>query len=64
MFNIKNEKTMKKTYSNPETKVVLIAARKFLCESTTLTSKGNYGSGSGITLGSRRGSFDDYDDEE
>ena len=52
---------MKKTYSNPDLKIVKINTRPML----TSTSLGIGASGSANDAEARRGSFfDDYDDEE
>ena len=48
---------MKKTYINPTLEVVKINTNNQLLAGSVMESKGNYGDGSGITLGSRE--FDD-----
>ena len=53
-----------KKYINPETKIVKIAAMQLLAGSEQMGVKGNYGSGEGITLGSRRSNSSWDDDEE
>ncbi len=50
---------MKKTYINPNIEIVKIASRAQMLAGSTLESKGNYGDGTGITLG---GHDDDGDD--
>ena len=51
---------MKKTYSNPDMKIVKINTRPML----TPTSVGIGANGSANDAEARRGSFFDYDDEE
>ena len=52
---------MKKTYINPAIEVVKVQIHQMLATSV-IETKGNYGDGSGITLGGRNMDFDD--DEE
>ena len=56
---------MKKEYINPKVEIVKIAAIQILAGSETIPVKDeSYGDGSGITLGSREGGFDVFDDED
>ena len=57
---------MKKAYISPKTIEIKMQTMQMLAGSATLTNNGDYGTGEGITLGSRRGggSFFDDDDEE
>ena len=48
---------MKKTYINPTLEVVEIHTNNQLLAGSVMESKGNFGDGTGITLGSRE--FDD-----
>lgn len=50
---------MKKTYINPTLEVVKINTNNQLLAGSVMQSKGNFGDGTGITLGSRE--FDDDD---
>ena len=50
---------MKKTYSNPTLRVVKMKTATVICASEL-----GLKSGAATEWGSRRGSFDDYDDEE
>ena len=51
---------MKKTYINPKLSVLkIVAAHQILAGSETLETKGDYGDGTGITLGARDFDFDD-----
>ena len=52
---------MKKTYINPTMDVVKVHGQQLLAGSETLSTKGNYGDGTGITLGGRESDFDDED---
>ena len=53
---------MKKTYINPAMEIVKVQSLQLLAGSETLSTKGNYGDGNGITLSGRQSDFDD--DEE
>lgn len=53
---------MKKIYFKPKTVLVKVAAFQLMADSETIETKGNYGTGEGITLGSRDGDGD-WDDE-
>ncbi len=55
---------MKKTYLNPELIVVKIQTMQMLAVSEILQAQGNYGDGSGLTLGARKVDFDDSDWED
>ena len=51
---------MKKTYLSPNIVVVKLSSMHLLSASNeTIYTKGNYGDGSGITLGGRSSDFDD-----
>ena len=53
---------MKKTYINPNMEVVKIASRMQMLAGSgeeTMGNKGDYGTGSGITLGGRQMDFDE-----
>lgn len=55
---------MKKEYNKPQIKVVQVSS--VLLQNASIYTKGNYGDGSGVTLGSRGGDsfFDDDDWDE
>lgn len=56
---------MKKEYISPKVEIVKIAAIQILAGSEPIPVKEeNYNDGSGITLGSREGGFDVFDDED
>ena len=67
MFNIKiKEKIyMKKTYINPTLKVVKTKGARLLAGSGNqlMGMRGDYKSGT-VTMGSRRSSFSDWDEDE
>ncbi len=54
---------MKKIYVNPKIVVVRVQPMRMFATSEVINQKGNYDTGSGITLGAREDFFDDYDDE-
>ena len=49
---------MKKTYKNPEMEIVKIQNNVQLLAGSDIEAKGDYGDGSGITLGGRDDDFD------
>lgn len=63
MFNIKTKKTMKKTYINPDLKIVMINAHPMLAPASS-ESLGIGASGSANNAEARRGGFFYDDDEE
>ena len=42
---------MKKTYKNPEIEVIKLKMHQHLLDSSNMGAKGDYGDGTGITLG-------------
>lgn len=55
---------MKKTYIIPQIAVVKVAAVLLQASTQNMNVKGSYGSGDGITLGSRRGNSWGDDEED
>lgn len=53
---------MKKTYINPQVEMVKVSAMPLMHASIDI--KGNYGDGSGITLGSRQVECSIWDDDD
>ena len=53
---------MKKTYINPEIKVIVLSTTCHMLAGSDMNMRGDYDSGS-VTIGSRGGSWDDEDEE-
>lgn len=55
---------MKKEYSKPQIKIVQVSTVLLQDASYNINQNGNYGDGTGITIGSRGSSWDDDWDED
>ena len=52
--------TMKKTYKNPVMEIIKFSVLQTVLTTSNMGNNGNYGSGSGITLGGREDDGDDW----
>lgn len=53
---------MKQKYLKPQTEILKIAALQLMAGSESMDTKGDFGDGSGISLGSRGGRWEDDED--